>query len=280
MKFITYIARIIIDIFEKKILVYGAQAAFFLLVSAIPFFMLLLNIFYFIPSANIESLLEFISPYFTTDAIDMFRYITGVLSRQSNNTTISISLIFVIWTASSGIYALEAGLNQIYGSTQLKGPKGWLLNRARSFIYILILVVSLVVMASIMVLSSRISILIINSLPFEDEHHIVSNILNFFVQYGYLIGVPGLMLGFMSLYTFFPGRKVKFRSQFWGASIATLSWFVFTYFYGIYIQIVTSRVNIYGSLSAIFMLMMWVYISCIIVLIGGEINVIRSSPSE
>ena len=82
-----------------------------------------------------------------------------------------------------------------------------------------------------------------------------------------------LTVFFMVIYCFFPKRKVTFLNQFPGAIFATAGWFLFSFVYSIYITYFSNFSYTYGSLAAIVLIMLWLYICMTITLLGAEINV-------
>ena len=87
-----------------------------------------------------------------------------------------------------------------------------------------------------------------------------------------LITTGVLMLLFLVLYKCIPNRKASWRSQCPGAMISSLAWSVFSLVFSVYLDISLATTNMYGSLTMIVFIMIWMYFCMWILLIGAEIN--------
>ena len=82
----------------------------------------------------------------------------------------------------------------------------------------------------------------------------------------------GILTGaFMLLYAFIPNIKLKVRDQFPGALFSAVSWNLFSWGFSIYVG-TFNGLSIYGSLSAIVVIMLWLYFCMYLLLIGAHIN--------
>ncbi len=95
----------------------------------------------------------------------------------------------------------------------------------------------------------------------------VSNILN----YRWLVALVVFVLFFTLLFQMLPNRKAKFRSQLPGGALCAVAWYVFSYGVSLYLQIF-NPISLYGSLTTIILLMLWLYFCMYILLVCGELN--------
>ena len=77
---------------------------------------------------------------------------------------------------------------------------------------------------------------------------------------------------FLVLYKCIPNRKASFKSQCPGALISSLAWSIFSLAFSMYLDIALAASNMYGSLTMIVFIMIWMYFCMWILLIGAEIN--------
>ena len=87
-----------------------------------------------------------------------------------------------------------------------------------------------------------------------------------------LITTGVLALLFLVLYKCIPNRKASFKSQCPGALISSLAWSIFSLAFSMYLDIALAASNMYGSLTMIVFIMIWMYFCMWILLIGAEIN--------
>jgi membrane protein len=81
-----------------------------------------------------------------------------------------------------------------------------------------------------------------------------------------------LFVIFTGLYWIAPNIKLKCRSAFPGAAFATIGWIASSYALSYYVGNFSNFSLTYGSIGAIIVLLIWLYISGFIIIIGGEIN--------
>ena len=82
-----------------------------------------------------------------------------------------------------------------------------------------------------------------------------------------------VMATLAAIYRFAPSRdEPKWRWVSWGAAIATLLWILGSALFSIYVGKFASYDKSYGSLGAVVVLLMWLYLSAFVVLLGAELN--------
>lgn len=90
-----------------------------------------------------------------------------------------------------------------------------------------------------------------------------------------LIGATPLLiswLGFTALYVVVPNTRVRLRSAFFAALVAGTAWNVLKYLYAVYASHAVTVQNIYGSLAAIPLFILWIWLSWILVLYGAQLT--------
>jgi membrane protein len=263
-RFIRTFYDFVKQITQDRITVYASQAAFFLILSAIPLLMLGLNILHFVTPDGKDTLIQILQ-LIAPDTIDIFiESIIDEVYQKSSGVLISASAIFTLWSASKAIYAIEQGLDQVYGNLH---HYNFIILRVISTIYTLGFLVILWLFLIIMMFGNRLRILIHTYFPILDS--LTAIIFNFRT----IVALCILTVFFMILYGLFPGRRVCFFHQLPGALFSTIGWIASSFVYSIYIDNFSNYSYMYGSLTAIILLMFWFYIFMTILLLGAEINV-------
>ena len=88
-----------------------------------------------------------------------------------------------------------------------------------------------------------------------------------------MMGEVLMLLFFWLMFIAIPRRQVSWKNAFWGAAFAAAGWVLFSTFFSIFVENFSNYATIYGSLAAIVILMMWLFICMYILLIGGELAV-------
>lgn len=240
----------------------SAQLSFFILLSMFPFLLFLLSILSYTP----VSALEFTENIIKLMPADVGSFISGVIKEMVNaRSTVLLSLgaIITIWGASGGISALSRGLNKAYDN-----------NETRSFIKIKLMSVFFTI---------GIAVLIIITLLFMIFGGIIGSFISELLAYPpafmafwgplrYAIPIFIMFLTFSLLYIFVPCCKIKAREVLPGAMFTTIGWIVISLLFSFYVNNFTGFTRIYGSIGGVIILFIWIYISSIIIMLGGEIN--------
>lgn len=88
-----------------------------------------------------------------------------------------------------------------------------------------------------------------------------------------------LILFFAVIFTAIPNRKLSFKSQLPGAVICAVAWYVFSFGLSIYVDYFNG-LSMYGSLTTIALIMLWLYFCMYIMMMSAEINVVFNDSFE
>ena len=77
---------------------------------------------------------------------------------------------------------------------------------------------------------------------------------------------------FAAMYVVLPDRKNSFRGSLPGGLMASLGWMLFSRLYSVYVRYFSSYSNIYGSVYAVALSMLWLYCCVNILFYGGLLN--------
>jgi membrane protein len=239
---------------------YAAQAALFIIMSAIPFLLVFLSIIRFTPvtESMILSGIEILLPGNMSPTLV---YIVDEVYYNSGKI-LPMAAIFAIYSAAKAVQSLRYGLNIVY---DIEETRNWFVLRFRAMIetFVLILVISLLML--LMVFGRKIQNLLVEYTP------IIAVVTEMILKLRMVILFFVLILFFTSIYKFLPNRKATFRSQLVGAIGCSVAWYVFSFGLSIYVNYFNGF-SLYGSLTTILLLMFWLYISMYIFLVCGEIN--------
>ena len=86
---------------------------------------------------------------------------------------------------------------------------------------------------------------------------------------------PVLLFVFtMMIYKFLPNHIVQFRVQLMGAAFSAVGLMILSWIFSVYLDIFKGFSTMYGSLTTIVLIMLLLYFSMYIILLGGEVNVV------
>jgi membrane protein len=171
-----------------------------------------------------------------------------------------VSLLIALWSARSGTSSMITALNISYGEPE-----------KRSFIRFQAVALGLtagVVLFAVVALA-LVAVLpaIIDLLPFGSFGKTIAAI----IRWPILLVL--LMVCLAAIYRFAPSREEpKWRWVSWGAVIATVLWIIGSALFSLYVAKFASYDKTYGSLGGVVVLLMWLYLSSFVVLLGAQLN--------
>ena len=257
------IGNLVNDIMEDSVSAYSAQAAFFVIISAFPMIMLLLTMLKFIPyfSGGVPVINIRFLPH---DINLLIQNSLQEIINNSSNTVLSISAITAVWSSSTGVYSIMLGLTSAYS---IKETRGYIQMRLLAIFYTLLFLVMIIAALGVLVFGSSIYHALLTYLPNAADYvPIISRGIR------WLLGFGVLVLFFLISYIAVPDRKSTLFQELPGALVSAVGWIVFSYLYAFYIEHFANYANIYGSLTAVVLLMLWLYFCMFIMLVGAEIN--------
>lgn len=248
---------------RDNVYMYSAQASFYIIISSIPFIMMLLSLAKFILPVSESDIIVIASSFLPDIVLPSFENIIHEIFYKVSGSVISISAVSSIWSASRGIQAIERGTRNVYHSPRRRTV---FLDILASFLYTFIFIFIMILYLTVFVFGNS----IINFLDLQSGvwHFILSRTEWLKWVFTFLL----LILSFSLLYMAFSGRKLHLKNHVHGAIFTTFAWMLFSFVFSFYIENFANYSYIYGSLAAIVLIMLWVYACMIIFLIGGEIN--------
>ncbi len=250
----------LIEIKKKHINAFAAHTAFFILLSLIPMLIAICALLTYTPIS--QETLSSILTSLTPNSMDQMA--EDIISEIYDQSIISltISLVIVLWSAGKGVMALKQGLNAING---VEEKRNFFVQRAIAAFYALVFLVVFVLFMLTVLINERFAGALLRYIP-QLQYPI-----NFFMSFRFPVLLVLMTFGFAALYALVPNKKMKFREQVRGAIFASLSWSIFSWGFSIYIDVMSAE-SIYGSLSGVIFLMLWLYFGVYIIMIGACIN--------
>jgi len=258
-----FVKQISHRISEHNVPVYSARAAFFMIISALPLLMLVLGFLkYILPDIRAE--------VFFTDKVFLPEQVTVLFNRAVSELyelktapVISTAAAGVLWAASKGILSLLDGLDNIYG---IENKRGYVKSRIVSVIYTAVFTLIITLTLVLFVAGKYIAKIS------YDKLYYAKLAAELFLKFPALVYFAVLTVLFAAVYKYLPGRHLPFKSQLPGAVISSGGWILFSVIYSFYIDNFANYSYIYGSLTAIVLLMLWLYFCMNIFLFGAELN--------
>lgn len=245
---------------KQNISAYAASIAFFFFLSVVPMLILICTILPYTPLTE-ENLLSAVTDL-TPDMLDPLveRLVNDVYNRSAG--ILSIAAIATLWSAGKGVMALMQGLNVV---NDVEDTRNYFLIRVIASLYTLVMLVVVILSLFLMVFGDQLVTLALHRVPKLEA------LVSFAMNFRFILVWAILTLLFAAIYAYVPDKKLKFKEQLFGAVFSAVVWSVFSWGFSIYVTYGNSY-GIYGSLSIIIIVLLWMYFCMYITLIGAYLN--------
>lgn len=246
---------------EKHISAYAAKTAYFIMLSFIPVLMLLFSVVQHTALGKADVLTLFVNVF--PDNIDPIVVFVIDEIYGKSNVAISFSALVILWTAGKGITAIIQGLNSVF---QVEETRNYVMLRIYGAFYTILMIFAILILLILVVFGNKIQQILFGNIP------LVEGIVQGILKMRYVISLPLLVVFFAAMYHFLPNKKAKFRTQLPGAVFTSVSWTLFSFGFSVYVDYFSSMTNMYGSLTTLIVVMLWLYMCMYIMLLGAVFN--------
>ena len=248
---------------EDHVSEFSAQCSYYTILSFIPFVILLITLIQY-TNIDQQTLFDVIAKIVPSS---MNEFVLGIIREVYSKSigTISVSIIFTLWSAGKGLFALMKGLHSVYN---INGEK------EKSVIYLRLMSIIETVIFIVLIMLGLVLLVFGNSLKSIIQNHfgILENF-NTFLQILTELGfIFATFIVFLLLYKFMPKHKVTFKSQLPGAIFGAIALNVISFVFSKYLYIFKGFSITYGSLTTLMLIMMWTYSCFYTLFLGAELN--------
>ena len=245
---------------------YAAQAAYFFVLSLIPTILLLLTLVQYIPVLSQKDVLMAVGQVFPQSVEGLIISIVNQIYDQSGSV-ISVTILVALWSAGKGVLSVTSGLNEIYENTE---TRNYLYLRIRASVYTVIFIAAIVLSLTLSVFGNSISIFVTRHVP------MLTKIMDVIIRVRTLTSLVILTIFWDLVYKFLPNRpnnnKTTVRKQLPGAVFTSCCWLFVSFIFSVYLDIFRGFSSMYGKLTTIILIMLWLYVCMYVILLGGELN--------
>lgn len=242
----------------------AAALAYYLMLAIFPMAIFLISLLPYLPIPDLEgAIMDLMHQVLPPNAAALFQGIVEDVTSQKRGGILTFGLLFTLWSASSGMYAIMQQLNITYDVTEER--PFW---KVRGTAVLLLLIFTILVIGAFA--------LVILGGVIQDRLSSVFGesglLLAVFASLRWIVIALFLALGFASIYYFGPDVEQKFRFISPGSVIGVLLLVAASLGFRFYITNFGNYSATYGSIGAVIILMLWLYIAGLVILIGSEIN--------
>ena len=243
-----------------KIPVYAAHAGYFMVLSLFPTLVLLLSLLRY-TGLSVDTLTSALNGIIPAALLAAAKKLIISTYMSTTGTVVSVSAVTALWSASRGIYGLITGLNAIYN---VEEDRGYFYTRSVSVLYTFLFLLVILLTLSLNVFGTTLLSLLVESPLFAFFAQIVD------LRFVLLLTIQTLL--FSAVFMVLPNRRNTHSNSLPGALLASCGWLGFSHLFSVYVRHFSSYANIYGSVYAVALSMLWLYFCISIVFYGGVLN--------
>ena len=240
----------------------AANTGYFIVLSVFPALLLILSGLRY-TGLSVDDLLELLEGVLPQAMMGTARELILSVYDNASGAVAGVSALTALWSSSRGIYGLLTGLNAIYGATE---DRGYLYTRSISILYTFLFEIVILLTLVLHVFGNTL-VDFIRSLQ-GPAMTVVMDFLD--LRLLFLLVLQSLL--FTLMFMFLPNRRNGFWESLPGGLLASIGWLLFSNLYSVYVTHFPSYANIYGSVYAIAISMLWLYCCLEIIFFGGALN--------
>ena len=245
----------------------ASELAFNFLLALFPLLLFLLSVFGLFASRSSQlqnSLLSYFADFLPPTAFQLLKSVTVELAANSTRGKLTFGIVLALWFASGGMSSMISTLNVVYN-----------VREARSWVKVRTLALGLTLAISVLLLSAAFIVLLGDS--FVDwmgpKLHISSLMLILWKGLQWAAALAFVIASFSLVYYY--GPEVGERRWHWitaGSTFGVLLWLLASGAFRAYLHFFNAYGATYGSLGALMILLVWLYVTGLAFLVGAEVN--------
>lgn len=244
----------------------AAALGFYLTLAIFPAMILTMALVPYMPIERVDqAIMDLLHQGLPASAADVFRRVVEEVARERRGGLLSFGVVATLWAASSGMYAIMQQLNITYDVGE---GRPFLRARATALALSLLFIALVLGSLSLVVLGGVIQDWIGARWGYS------SPLLTFFVVFRWVVIGIALILAFALIYYLAPNVKERFRFITPGSVVAAVLLVGASLGFSFYTGRFADYDATYGSIGAVIVLMLWLYIAGLVILVGSVINVL------
>jgi membrane protein len=261
-----YVTEVIIRYQADDLPGMSAQITYYLILAFFPFLIFVINLLSFTTFSS-ETFVTNINILLPTDTGILIEKLLIETVQAKSKTLLILGMLGSLWAASKGIRGLMQGLNKAYTVEE---------TRHFTKLYLIALIGTFGV--ALMILFDF-TLVVFGKLLGAYLFELVGGQAFFYTIWAtvrYAIPFSLMLLTFYLLYAYVPNKKLKSAELILGSVFTSVGWLSASLLFSFYVNMFTNYEKIYGSIGGIIALITWIYLSTLIILLGGELIAIHA----
>ena len=265
-----YIKQLVVRFIKDDLLSMSAQITYYFLLAFFPFLLFLINLLSF-TSLSSELLITNFSTFLPQDTAILVKNTLEQTVEAKSKTLLIVGMLGSLWAASRAIAAIIRALNNSY---DVKETRNFFKLSFISLITTLGVTVMILFAFVMIVFGKIIGSYVFGLIGATTLFDIIWSLLR------YAIPLTVMIITFSLIYTHVPNIKLRFKNVIIGTIFATVGWITTSLLFSFYVNTFANYEKVYGSLGGVIALIIWLNLSALIILVGGELNAINSKARK
>ena len=241
----------------------SAQMTYYWILAFFPFLIMLITLLSYTNIAEGE-FMAYLDKVVPSSVMPLIKQTLNQLIEYRSATLLSFGAIVSIWSSSAAVNVVIKGIHKAYSATD---TRPFWIKKMISIGYTFVLLILLVGMIVFLVFGNNIGKYVLGLLVKDPKLY-----RPLWDLFRFSISLLVLLLGLYTLYRVVP-RKHRQSNNVWpGTFFASFGWYIFSMLFSIYVDRFSNYSQMYGSIGGIFVLLIWLYTSGMVLLLGAEMN--------
>lgn len=246
----------------------SAYMAYHWLLSFFPFLIFIISILTYTKLPT-NIFMQYISKVMPATLVPVIESTVNQFVMYRSTTLISVGGLITLWSSGTAVNALIKGIHMAYNSQYMMS---FIEARLMAMLYTVLLALLIIVLMVGVIFGNRVgnylfTILDMNKGIFMPLWNIARLVMPFLA----------IISGVYIIYRFVPRKYLKIPIVWPGVIFTSVSWYIFSLIFSIYVDNYSKYSQLYGSIGSVFVLLIWLYGSCMLLVIGAEINALIES---
>ena len=243
----------------------SAALTYYLLFALFPLLIFLSNLVG-IMSVDISGFLHEIRAFIPQEALDIIEQYLVYVGRDSSPRLLWFSLVFSVYFPYRAAGSLMVSVRRAYGEHK---PTQFVRHQLKLLLYTLSLIIIIIISIALSVMGERVlnfvSDYLANYITLSDASIRMWASLRFLLLAGIVFLPIALMYGL--------AQESRKMNRIWpGAAFSLVMWLALSYLFSFYVEHVARYSVIYGTLGAVIVLLLWLYLASMMLIMGAEFN--------
>jgi membrane protein len=252
------------EFWEHELLDRAAALAYYFLFALFPALLFLTALLGLLPGpALMDQLMGYVVRVMPPEAAAVVRRTLSQIVSGAGSGLLSVGAVAALWSGSSGMASAMTALNIVYG---VSDHRPWWQRRLLAVTLTVGFSLFVLLALVLMVFGGHIGSVAAGWLGLGDVFTVLWNVVSI------LLAVVLALVGIALVYYFAPAAEQDWRWLTPGSTVCLVFWLAISLVLRVYVERVTDYNATYGSIGGVILLVLWLYLSSVVLLLGAEIN--------